>query len=324
MKRRRQFIILSARDKIYFRVVLPALLIIVVACLAIVGFLFYRINFPSVAAEEQPSKFLVKGVTTIQGADVSVWFLKGAASAPGIFVCPDYGQNRLSLLNMASIINDQGYNVFVVAMRGQGQIPGGSTLGLKEGADVVSAIETSLVESGVAPDRLAVYGVGLGAHAAMKAALLDDRIKVLILDSPYPAPSDLLEYELRKETGFKNRILRGAIGILSALYAGRTPRALYEPVDPQGFRDVTVLYLVGEDDADFRQWAMELHAATPGTKAFHWLPKTRRTVLDTPGWRAYDLKIAEFLKAHFPVKPPPPEKPVKPPKPPKPPKKGQT
>src|SRR4030042_4545516 len=99
MKRRRQFIVLAPRGKIYFRVVLPALLVIIVACLAIIGFLFYRVNFPQVEAEDTPSKYLVKGITDIEGTDVNVWFLKGAQGAPPVFLCHDYGQNRFSLLN---------------------------------------------------------------------------------------------------------------------------------------------------------------------------------------------------------------------------------
>jgi hypothetical protein len=84
MKRRRQFIIIGPRDKIYFRVVLPALLVVVIAGLAVTGFLFYKINFPDVEAEDRPSKYLVKEVGSIQAPDVR-WSAKGSGPRRSFF-----------------------------------------------------------------------------------------------------------------------------------------------------------------------------------------------------------------------------------------------
>jgi hypothetical protein len=101
----------------------------------------------------------------------------------------------------------------------------------------------------------------VGSEPADQAAL-DNRIKALVLDSPYPAPSDLLDSQLQKRTGFKNRFLRGVVGVLSALYSGRTPRALYEPVSTSALRDTSILFLAGQDEGEYRQWAMDLFAGS--------------------------------------------------------------
>ncbi len=290
--------------RVYFKVIFPSLVALLIAFLVVVGYISYLIIFPEVSVEGNPAYYslLQYKEMPVPYSGGSAWFLAGQAGAPAVFLCHDYGFNRLSTLNLANALHDQGYNLFILSFRGHtGKSSVPTSLGLLEGSDLDATIDQALATEAVDQTRLGVWGVGLGAHAALRAALADSRIKVLVLDSPYGSVYDFLDYQVSKKIGFKSKLFGGSVGLVSAAFSLKSPFSLYEELRPQSLEGRSVLYVVGRDSPTFLHWAQQLHDATPGDKQLLLLPRSRRSVLETPEWSGYDRQVMTFVRDHLPV-----------------------
>jgi len=290
--------------RVYFSVILPSLVALLVAFLVVVGYISYLIIFPKVSVEGNPSYYSLLQYKEMQVpySGGSAWFLAGQPGAPAVFLCHDYGFNRLSTLNLANLLHAQGYNLYFVSFRGHNEsssVP--TSLGLLEGSDLAATIEQALSAEEVDRRRVGVWGVGLGAHAGLRAALADPRITMLVLDSPYGSVYDFLDYHVTKKIGFQSKIFGGSVGLVSAAFSLQTPFSIYEELRPQALEGRSVLYVAGRDSPTFLRWTQQLHDATPGNKQLLLLPRSRRSVLETPEWRGYDQQIMTFVRDHLPV-----------------------
>ena len=91
------------------------------------------------------------------------------------------------MLTLGIALQKGGFTVLAFDFRGHGASGGtGSTLGLDEKRDVIGALDY-LAASGVEARRIGVYGVGMGAHAAVLAAADRPSASVLVLSGLYPA-----------------------------------------------------------------------------------------------------------------------------------------
>ena len=290
--------------RLYLKVIFPSLVALLVAFLVVVGYISYLIIFPEVSVEGNPAHYslLQYKEMRVPYSGGSAWFLAGQPGAPAVFLCHDYGFNRLSAINLANTLHEQGYNLFILSFRGHdGKSSVPTSLGLLEGSDLAATIDQALASEAVDQRRLAVWGVGLGAHAALRAALADSRVRVLVLDSPYRSVYDFLDYQVTKRIGFQSRIFGGSVGLVSAAFSLQTPFSIYEELKPQGLEGRSVLYVVGRDSPTFQQWTQRLHDATPGDKQLLLLPRSRRSVLETPEWSGYDRQVTTFVTEHLPV-----------------------
>jgi hypothetical protein len=103
------------------------------------------------------------------------------------------------LFNLGVKINETtGFTILWPDMRGHGENPliGWTSLGAREGDDVRAAIDylqtlKSENQKKLVGESFGVYGVELGAYAALKATSQDSRIKVLALDSIANSPDEL-------------------------------------------------------------------------------------------------------------------------------------
>ena len=126
------------------------------------------------------------------GVDLAGWFLTGDPGSPALLLCHDWGRSKASLTQLALDLNDEGFHVLALDFRGHGASERrGSTFGLREKRDVLGALDW-LKSRGFEGKRVGVYGVGMGAYAALLAAEGRQRIGVFVLDSPYPDATEPL------------------------------------------------------------------------------------------------------------------------------------
>jgi len=271
---------------------------------AVVGYVSYIIIFPEVSVEGNPSYYSLLQYKEMQVpySGGAAWFLAGQRGAPAVFLCPDYGFNRLTTINLANLLHEQGYNLFILSFRGHGgksTVP--TSLGLLEGLDLVKTIDVALASEAVDQTRVGVWGVGLGAHAGLRAALTDSRIRVLVLDSPYGSVYDFLDYQVTKKIGFKSKVFDASVALVSAAFSMKPPMSIYEELRPQGLDGRSVLYVTGRDSPTFLGWTRRLHDATPGDKRLLLLPRSRRSLLATPEAGGYDSQVTAFVRERLPV-----------------------
>ena len=149
------------------------------------------------------------------GFELRAWFISGLsaddirrrelkaiqARRPTVILCHDLYGVRDQMLPMAKIFYEAGYNCLLFDFRGHGESGGGYTsFGLREKRDVLAAV--SYVRQRAAdmpwidPQRVVVFGVGMGAVAAMTAATEDPHISAVIADTPFQS----LDEEFRRRT----------------------------------------------------------------------------------------------------------------------------
>ncbi len=123
------------------------------------------------------------------GIPLSGWLFHGRPGMPPIAICHDLGESKNIGINLAIALNKAGFTVLAFDFRGHGASQGsGSTLGIKESRDVLGAVDflAALPKSDCDARRVGIYGVGMGAHAAVLAASDRPAVRVLVLDGLSP------------------------------------------------------------------------------------------------------------------------------------------
>jgi pimeloyl-ACP methyl ester carboxylesterase len=174
---------------------LIVLLLVLTVSVGAVGLRVYRVTHPprSIEALGELSTALVEieevRFRSADGVDLGGWLLEGRPDFPPLVLCHDLGAGKSSLINLALLLQGEGHTVLLFDFRGHGESGGhGSGLGIDEKRDVVGAIDFLAArrreEDG--PPLVGVYGVGMGAHAAVLAAEDRNEVRVLVLDGLYP------------------------------------------------------------------------------------------------------------------------------------------
>jgi len=248
--------------------------------------------------------------TNRDGASSRGWLLRGDDGAPAVLLLHHYGANRSWLLNLGVKINEAtNMTVLLPDLRGHGMDPpvSRSGLGASEGDDALAAIEflrTLKSKQGgpLVGESVGVYGVGLGAYAALAAAAREPTVRALALDSVPASPDEILAGAVASTTGFDSppflQLARlGVRAYFAGGYENRPSCALASAVS-----EPRVLLLSGVD-------AGALKGSTEGLAACFPTPAnvTPLTGLPVSGVSAssatpeqgetYDRRVIEFVDA---------------------------
>jgi hypothetical protein len=198
------------------RALLPMVVGLIVVIGAFEGWLVYRVTHPRRTNHEAtPSHYQLftgEGMSwsedqweNADGTMAQGWFLRGATGAPAIVLNHSYGKNRAELLNLGVKLCEVGYHVLLPDLRGHGSSAVSySSLGIHEKDDLNAAInflkgkKSTQGQSLVDGTRVGVYGVSLGAYAALTAAADNPTIKVVVADSVYAKPNWLTQAVLKE------------------------------------------------------------------------------------------------------------------------------
>ena len=175
-----------------FKSLLPILLVVIVALVVALAFIVRGIAHPPRSA------YLVtpKAFSQISGPALKVtdqtwrnrdntsargWLLRGTEGAPAVVLLHHYGADRSWLFNLGVKINEAtNFTILWPDLRGHGLVPPvqWTSFGTFEGEDVLAALDFLRVqksESGnrLVGDKVGLFGVELGAYAALRAAAQD-------------------------------------------------------------------------------------------------------------------------------------------------------
>jgi pimeloyl-ACP methyl ester carboxylesterase len=150
------------------------------------------------------------------GSQARGWLLRGAEGAPAVVLLHRYGADRSWLFNLGVKLRETtNFTILWPDLRGHGLNPpvAWTSFGTREGDDVLAALtylRTLKSERGqtLVGERIGLYGIELGAYAAMKAALHDTQVRVLVLDAVPRIPDDLLRAAVRGDLGLDNRFVQ--------------------------------------------------------------------------------------------------------------------
>src|SRR4051812_28651704 len=154
------------------------------------------------------------------------WLVRGAEGAPAVLLLHGYGADRSWLLNLGVKLNETtNMTVLLPDMRGHGQNPPGASSGFGtiETEDTLAALEflrglKTPQGRGLVGGSVGVYGVEMGAYAALAAARQDKGARAVILDSVPDEPDQILGSVVAEHTGLDNSALRMLARLGTRLY----------------------------------------------------------------------------------------------------------
>ncbi len=240
------------------------------------------------------------------------WLIKGAEGAPAVVLLHRYGADRSWLLNLAVKIHETtGFTILCPDLRGHGLDPPvkWTSFGTREGQDLLDAIDFLHTLKGekqpkLVGDKFGVYGVELGAYAALSAAQRNNQIKTLVLDSVPRAPDDLLQAAVASDVGVDVKALH---------YLSRTATKWYLMGAYQNasacelaasLRDQHTLLLSGADAGALKDATAKLALCFPNqgnVEARLDLPLSGLNLPSATGEQgeAYDRIVIEFFDTHL-------------------------
>jgi len=299
------------------RAFLPIILILGLVVVTVGAWLVYGITRPPRAAYlvtpqtfEKDTGITVSKATDAKwknhdGTDARGWLILGADEAPAVILLHGYGADRSWLLNLAIKLNETtNYTVLWPDLRGHGENPpvNWTSFGALEGDDVTAAIDylrTLKSQTGKPQigSHVGVYGIGLGAYAALDAAARYPEVKALALDSAPASPDDVVRAATTARTGMSNSAFQRLAHVAMRVYDfGKFPTKTSCEL-AQSLREVRVLLLAGVQDP-WQQSTLDL------ARCLKTPPEVRRELTVTGAVlpsstgeqeEAYDRPVIEFF-----------------------------
>ncbi|MDP6455085.1 MAG: alpha/beta fold hydrolase [SAR202 cluster bacterium] len=138
--------------------------------------------------------------------DVSLngWYVAGQPSSPTIIFVHGIGSQRTGdlMTEFAATLYGEGFGFLMFDLRAHGLSEGDKTTGgYHERFDVLGAFDY-LQTRGIAPGKIGVLGLSMGAGTSAMTAAEESAITALVLDSPYAVASELIAQETARKTPF--------------------------------------------------------------------------------------------------------------------------
>jgi esterase/lipase len=293
-----------------FQRVIPIILLVILLVLGFSGFATYRIVAPERLPETiDPSSFLLRNFQSLSfkgsgNQSFEGWFIPSVRGAPVVFLCHGYRSNRSELLTLASTFQENGYNLFLFDFRAHGTSPVSiCSLGIRETEDLLGVLQMVSERSDVDPNRVGIWGVSLGASVALSAAARSNRVKILVVDSPFDSPARFIEMQTATVLGIDNFVFNklSRFGFfLVNLPKTSSGKPLIDELPELRGRDK--LFITNEETPLLETQTLNLFNHTPEPKELLRLKKSKTSILYDVDRKNYENTVVDFFKKHLPVR----------------------
>jgi pimeloyl-ACP methyl ester carboxylesterase len=241
------------------------------------------------------------------------WLLRGMPSAPGIILFHKYGADRSYVLNLGVKLSEaSNFTVLMPDLRGHGENPpvARTSFGGSEAADATSALQ--FLKGLKTPDQqplisgdIGLYGVELGALAAISAASTDLNVKALVLDD-VPQDSDaVLASAVGKRFPFASSVTSKVASLGTGIYFYDGSYKSATPCDDaKTLVKRKVLLLSGTDAGEFQGSTTKLSKCFPPGSTIDAkfdLSPSGYSIMNASIEQAegYDQRVIDFFKQSF-------------------------
>jgi len=186
--------------------------------------------------------------TSADGVTLSGWYLGGAGSDVAIACGHGLFRSRREVLDRAAFFRKQGYDTVVFDFRRHGESEGEKvTLGFDERFDFLGAVE--FLRERQPARKVVLYGVSMGAAAALLAAAETEDVAAVIADSSFSSLEHTVVHHLDLIFGLPRFPFGTSLLFFLEMQGGfdRSEFDLEGAVTEIG--DRPVLFVAGEDDA---------------------------------------------------------------------------
>jgi hypothetical protein len=279
----------------------------VVAVASISGFLLYQVLRPARTPASfdlgvmmgHPTAFSFTAPTGVQREG---WFFPGLRGAPTVIVSHGYLSQRADVLTLAAALQEHEFNAFVFDYTAHGSTPGVTSLGYREVGELESAVQALSSRDDVDPKHFGLWGVDLGAYAALGVAVSDRRIAALAVDSAYDSPRDMLEIQVHNSglSGLPFITHFSDFGFRMLNYQYRRTPSLSGELEP--LRGVPKLFIESGDRSALAAETGRLAALAPDPKQVVQERVSYRDMADDDR-KAYENLIVTFFVQYIPPEP---------------------
>ncbi|HEY8186375.1 MAG TPA: hypothetical protein VIF64_09915 [Pyrinomonadaceae bacterium] len=304
---------------------LPILLIVVVALLVALGSIIYGITrpprrshlvtpqgFAQISGSGKALKITEENWRNRDGTLARGWLLRGTEGAPAVIFLHRYGGDRSLLFNLGMKVNEAtNFTILWPDLRGHGLNPPvkWTTFGSREGEDALAALDflralKSESKSQLIGERVGVYGVELGAYAAMLAANQDQKIQVMVLDSVPRDPDELVSASVAGDLAVNTVAISFPTRLATRVYFLGQYQNQSSCELAAGLGTRHVLLLAGADDGYLRDSTKSLASCFPNRANLE-----TKTDLDLSGFtlpsatgvqgEGYDRPVIDFFVKHL-------------------------
>jgi len=233
--------------------------------------------------------------SSTDGIGLKGWLLHGAPDRPAVILCHDLGEGKNALINLAIALNKVGFTVLAFDFRAHGASAGTcSTLGIEESRDVIGAVDFigTLPNDQVDTRTIGIFGAGMGAHAAVLAAVDRPALRVLVLDGLWPDARGILVQRTMPQWPWGQRHLGSIPAMLFPLIAGTSidERRAADALPGLAGRDLLLVAPAGDGRLEDAMKAM--YATLPEQR------DSERNLITLPATRASGLDAAELNRYH--------------------------
>ena len=238
--------------------------------------------------------FVVPGGTKHEG-----WFFPGLRGAPTVIVSHGYLSQRADVLTLAAALQEHEFNSFVFDYTGHGSSAGVTTLGYTETGELRAAIQALAGRDDIDPKRFGLWGVDLGAHASLAAAIGDPRVVAVVLDNVYDSPQQILKIKV-KQSGlgalpFVSRFCAFGFEMLNYSYRETPPLSARFAA----MRNVPKLFIATDDAPALAHETEQMFAKAPDPKLLTRERVSYRDMSDEDR-RTYESEIVNFFLQYIP------------------------
>ncbi len=296
------------RVKRFIRRVLPAVIILACGIAAVLGFLVYQITHPGAVPEAvNPSHYLMSSLDVIIPSGKYIipgWWIPGLKDAPGIILAPGYGMSRSDTLSLAAALHEKGFNLLIYDQLGSGAAPrGGSTLGLNESIDMLAALQFIKDRPEVDGERLGIWGLDVGARAALQAAASMTEVRVIAVDGAFEFVSDFLDLKVKEDLGWDHPLLQFGCRQIFRLAQITSVPSIDDKLPLAALSDRSILFIQGENREELGQLTAALYDAIEAKKEMISLKSARVRLMSGEDLKNYDNQVANFFHLNLPSVP---------------------
>ncbi len=288
-----------------FLTVVVLLLLSLLVILAISGFVLHGVLWPDRGASGVDLKKMlsppdVVSFTRPGGGVQDGWLFPGLSTAPVIILCHGYGRQRSDLLTLITPLQEHQYNVFVFDFGGHGSQGGNTTLGPRETATLLAAIDELSRRSDLDNTRFGLWGTDMGGYAALAAAASDVRVKAVAADSVYSQPADFVSLQVGRSGTSSIPLVAyfSQLGYRLLNWASRNEPPLASRV--AALTQTPKLYIQGRENAALADATLQLFLQAPEPRAQAVFPRTDYPVLPEQEKREYESQLLSFFLQHLP------------------------
>lgn len=310
--------------KSFFRLLLPIVILLVLATVGGSVWLIYKMARPATYAylvtpdkygqlSSRASQVTDETWTNKDGTTTRGWLLKGNPNAPAVILLHRYGTDRSHVLDLGVKLSEAlNCTVLMPDQRGHGDKPlvKYTTFGGRESEDLDAMIDylrglKTPESTPLVGKNIGVYGVEMGAVAALLSAARQQDIKALALDST-PQDSDaLLTESVNKRYPFMSVVTAklATVGTYLYFYEGSYKRDVLCDT-ARSLANRKVMVVGGLDAPVYRDSSNKLGKCFPSTTTVEiktdMSPSSfgmRNASLEQS--EAYDMRVIDFFRQNL-------------------------